>query len=253
MREKEEDEIDRAHEMEVDAVREKEERKKAEVEDKKRQEEEMKRRDLEQAEEWQRGETVKPASTTARTELLDREEGGRPSLVPRQLKSELSKPRVQVALAGTKRITTAAGFSAEEPEEENPVIAAVQQKQKIRLSTLDAEIAKKAREEAARAEAKSVIGQIPTEQESLFGYKINWDLIDAKKLIEDKLRPWVKRKIQEFLGEEEPTLIEYIVKKLHERATPQEIQAQLQHVLDDEASTFVIKMWRMLIYVMLMS
>lgn len=85
-------------------------------------------------------------------------------------------------MAGTKRITNTAGFSAEEPQEENPVIAAVQQKQKVRLTTLDAEIAKKAREEAARAEAKSVISQIPTDQEQLFAYKINWDLIDAVRI-----------------------------------------------------------------------
>lgn len=67
------------------------------------------------------------------------------------------------------------------------------------------------------------------------------------------MRPWVTKKIHEFLGEEEPTLIDYVMKKLHEHAQPLEIQAQLQHVLEDEASTFVIKMWRMLIYVMLMS
>jgi len=60
------------------------------------------------------------------------------------------------------------------------------------------------------------------------------------------------KKIVEFLGEEEPTLIEYICKKLTDHNTPQDILEQLQLVLDEEANIFVIKMWRMLIFNMLM-
>uniref|UniRef100_A0A6B2LW90 PWI domain-containing protein n=1 Tax=Arcella intermedia TaxID=1963864 RepID=A0A6B2LW90_9EUKA len=54
-----------------------------------------------------------------------------------------------------------------------------------------------------------------------------------------------------MLDEEEPTLIEYICKKLCDHSSPQDILDQLQVVLDDEASAFVIKMWRMLIFNML--
>jgi len=80
------------------------------------------------------------------------------------------------------------------------------------------------------------------------------------------------KKMIEILGEEEPTLTEsfslrcafflmqlifplhsYIVKKLKERAKPTDIVEQLKMVLDDEATVFVVKMWRFLIFSMLMA
>jgi len=259
MREKEEDENERIHEQEVDAVLQKEDRKRLVEEEKRKLVEDAKKFQLEKAEEWQLGqnETAKKNETSVGSfETIQPQDGEeeKPGFIPRQVKTDVTKSRVSVSLSGQKRLASAVGFSAEEPEEENPVVAnIITTNKKVRLATLDVEIAKKAKEEAARAEAKNVINQIPTDQPALFEYKINWDLIDAKKLIDDKLRPWVSKKITEYLGEEEPTLIEYVCKKLHEHSPPQDIIAQLQHVLEEEASTFVIKMWRMLIYVMLMS
>jgi len=55
----------------------------------------------------------------------------------------------------------------------------------------------------------------------------------------------------ELLGEEEPTLIEYLCKKLQDHTPPQQILEQLQLVLEDEATSFVIKMWRSLIFHMM--
>lgn len=58
------------------------------------------------------------------------------------------------------------------------------------------------------------------------------------------MKPWITKKIIEYLGEEEPTLIDFVVTKMGERMIPQEILAQLQFVLEDEAEVFVIKLWR---------
>lgn len=71
-------------------------------------------------------------------------------------------------------------------------------------------------------------------------------------VVEDKMRPWVKKKIMEFLGEEEATLIDYICKKLTENVSPEELLSLLAYVLEDEAIDFVIRLWRMLIYNLLM-
>jgi RNA-binding protein 25 len=62
------------------------------------------------------------------------------------------------------------------------------------------------------------------------------------------MKPWVTKKIMEYLGEEESTLINYICKKLLEHATPENTEAALLLVLEEEASDFMIRMWRMLIY-----
>jgi RNA-binding protein 25 len=63
---------------------------------------------------------------------------------------------------------------------------------------------------------------------------------------------WVKKKIVEYLGEEEQSLINYICKKLNEHTPPDLLLDSLLQVLEDEASDFVIRMWRMLIYNILM-
>jgi len=86
----------------------------------------------------------------------------------------------------------------------------------------------------------------------LFKFVIDWGVVDEHNLIETKMKVWVKKKIIEYLGDEELTLIEYICKKLSEQTPPEQLLELLLLVLEDEAADFVIKMWRMLIYNILM-
>lgn len=62
------------------------------------------------------------------------------------------------------------------------------------------------------------------------------------------MRPWISKKITEFLGEEETTLVDYIVSSTQEHVTADEMLDRLQSILDDEAEMFVLKVWRMLIF-----
>lgn len=64
------------------------------------------------------------------------------------------------------------------------------------------------------------------------------------------MKPWVTKKIMEYLGEEEKTLIDFIMGKIAAHTPPNEILQQLTLVLDEEAEIFVVKMWRMLVYEM---
>lgn len=59
---------------------------------------------------------------------------------------------------------------------------------------------------------------------------------------------WVTKKIVEYLGEEEPTMIEFILKKLDQHAKADEILDELQLVLDDDAEVFVKLLWRKLAF-----
>ena len=58
------------------------------------------------------------------------------------------------------------------------------------------------------------------------------------------MAPWVSKKIADYLGEEEPMLIKYVLEMLTEHSTAQSIIEKLAVVLEDEAETFVIKLWR---------
>ncbi|KAK7250550.1 hypothetical protein RIF29_33056 [Crotalaria pallida] len=96
-------------------------------------------------------------------------------------------------------------------------------------------------------DAKQLIDMIPKTKDELFSYEINWAVYDKNQLHE-RMRPWISKKIQEFLGEEENTLIDYIVSSTQEHVKASEMLERLQPILDEEAEMFVLKMWRMLIF-----
>lgn len=94
---------------------------------------------------------------------------------------------------------------------------------------------------------KSLIEKIPTDKTALFEYTVDWDLVD-NQLMEKRIRPWVNKKIAEYIGEPEPTLTDFICSKVLAGSSPKAILEDVQTVLDDEAEVFVVKMWRLLIY-----
>jgi RNA-binding protein 25 len=89
--------------------------------------------------------------------------------------------------------------------------------------------------------------KIPSDTASLFVTPIRWDLAEKHKLLETKIRPWVTKKIIEYLEFEEPTMIQFICTHIKERKPPKELIAQLQTILDDDTEVFVITLWRMLV------
>ncbi|XP_022886166.1 RNA-binding protein 25 isoform X1 [Olea europaea var. sylvestris] len=96
-------------------------------------------------------------------------------------------------------------------------------------------------------DAKQLIDTIPKTKDELFSYEINWAIYDQNAL-QERMRPWISKKITEFLGEEEVTLVDYIVSSTQEHVDAGEMFERLQSILDDEAEMFVLKMWRMLIF-----
>ncbi|RZS18956.1 hypothetical protein BHM03_00051283 [Ensete ventricosum] len=133
----------------------------------------------------------------------------------------------------------------------------------------------KGREDKQKAEnkklldAKQLIDMIPKTKEELFVYEINWDVYDKVRCsraacfflivtdiylvspqheLHERMRPWISKKITEFLGEEEATLVDYIVSCIKDHVQASTMLEMLQSILDDEAEMFVLKMWRMLIF-----
>merc|ERR1712183_781206 len=89
------------------------------------------------------------------------------------------------------------------------------------------------------------------EKAKAFAYEIDWDSVHDYNIIEKKLRPWVKKKVTEYLGAdgaEEQGMIEFIIRKVVAHTRPDSILAELEGFLDEEAENFTLKMWRMLIF-----
>ncbi|XP_024530291.1 RNA-binding protein 25 isoform X3 [Selaginella moellendorffii] len=95
-------------------------------------------------------------------------------------------------------------------------------------------------------DAKQLIDSIPKTKEELFNYRVDWAIYDKHKLHE-KMRPWISKKITEYLGEEEVSFVDFIVNNTCKHVSAESMLEKLS-VLDDEAEMFVLKMWRMLIF-----
>ncbi|KAH9585185.1 Alpha/beta hydrolase domain-containing protein 13, variant 2 [Schistosoma haematobium] len=102
--------------------------------------------------------------------------------------------------------------------------------------------------EEKKAIIKRIIEGIPTHKRELFAYPIDWDMVDAD-FVNSRIKPWVDKKIVSYIGEAEATLSSFICDQLLHHNPPERILADIAMVLDEEAEVFVVKMWRLLIYV----
>ncbi|VDM69619.1 unnamed protein product, partial [Strongylus vulgaris] len=104
---------------------------------------------------------------------------------------------------------------------------------------------------------KDLINNIPTTKgrlskfsdllkysDELFAHTIDWRFVD-RSLIEQRVRPWVAKKILEFLGY---ALVDFVCEKVATKTPPDRILSDIAMILDEDAEVFVVKMWRLLIY-----
>jgi DNA uptake protein ComE-like DNA-binding protein len=76
---------------------------------------------------------------------------------------------------------------------------------------------------------KDLAAKIPTDKEGLWSWEVKWQSI-GPTVIAEKLRPFVERKIVEYLGVQEQLLVEVVEENLGKRAKPQELVEVLEGV-----------------------
>lgn len=91
----------------------------------------------------------------------------------------------------------------------------------------DMENQKKSEADLARSQEekrklhKQIIDKIPIEKIDLFNHPLDRTEIDGT--IKKKVQSWINKKIIEYIGEPEPTLVDFICSKLIAGSTPQSI------------------------------
>lgn len=91
----------------------------------------------------------------------------------------------------------------------------------------EGELLKKSEADLARSQEekrklhKQIIDKIPIEKEDLFNHPLDRLEIDGN--IKKKVQSWINKKIIEYIGEPEPTLVDFICSKLLAGSTPQSI------------------------------
>uniref|UniRef100_A0A7S2DHD5 PWI domain-containing protein n=1 Tax=Haptolina brevifila TaxID=156173 RepID=A0A7S2DHD5_9EUKA len=100
----------------------------------------------------------------------------------------------------------------------------------------------------SKEQLTALIKTIPTQREALYKESVDWDVVESAGIAEAKLRPFIAKKVAEYLGEEEPTLVEHVIDKIGKRTGAEAIEEAIAQILDDEAAVFVVKLWRMLLF-----
>eukprot|EP01059_Diplonema_ambulator_P032300 TRINITY_DN627_c0_g3_i1.p1 TRINITY_DN627_c0_g3~~TRINITY_DN627_c0_g3_i1.p1 ORF type:complete len:302 (+),score=60.44 TRINITY_DN627_c0_g3_i1:40-906(+) len=91
-----------------------------------------------------------------------------------------------------------------------------------------------------------LIASLPQDRTGLYTYPLNWELITEDTYT--TIRPWLNKRVTDILGAEEPSFVDYVISKIKARERPQSIEEDLKDALDDDATKFVMQMWRFLIF-----
>lgn len=132
----------------------------------------------------------------------------------------------QKAQAATTRRTVAEVEGLLEDEEE-PAATTRRPLIPIKFDTA-AEAAGLSDEERAQA-ARQLAAEIPTDKEGLWKWEIKWDCVD-EAVLSDQIKPFVEKKIVEYLGVQEQMLVDLVEEHVRQRGSPQELVEQLEEV-----------------------
>ena len=83
-------------------------------------------------------------------------------------------------------------------------------------------------EERAQA-ARQLAADIPSDKEGLWKWPVKWEFVD-ENIITEQLRPFVEKKIVEYLGVQEQMLVEVVEEWIRKRGEPQGLVGELDEV-----------------------
>jgi hypothetical protein len=134
----------------------------------------------------------------------------------------------QKAQAATGRRTVAEVEGLLEDEEE-PAGTTRRQLIPIKFDSA-AEAAGLSDEERAQA-ARQLAAEIPADKDGLWKWEIKWEFVD-EAVISDQIKPFVEKKIVEYLGVQEQMLVDVVEEHVRKHGSPQELVEQLEMVSD---------------------
>lgn len=76
---------------------------------------------------------------------------------------------------------------------------------------------------------RSLAQEIPSEKDGLWAWEVQWDYLDDA-IMRDKLRPFVEKKIVEYLGVQEEVIVEVIEEHLRNHGKPSDLVEELTEV-----------------------
>ncbi|KAK1752358.1 RNA-binding protein 25 [Echria macrotheca] len=102
-------------------------------------------------------------------------------------------------------------------------------------------------EEDLQKAIKALAHEIPTDRDGLWAWEVKWDYLEDS-VLREKLRPFVEKKVVEYLGVQEEFLVDMVDEHLRKHQKPGELVETLAEALDEDAEDLVKKLWRMVIF-----
>ncbi|KAK3318151.1 hypothetical protein B0H66DRAFT_556357 [Apodospora peruviana] len=102
-------------------------------------------------------------------------------------------------------------------------------------------------EEEMQNALKGLAAEIPNEREGLWAWDVKWDYLE-ESVIREKLRPFVEKRVVEYLGVQEQFLVDMVEEHLRKHMKPGDLVETLAEALDEDAEALVKKLWRMVIF-----
>jgi len=102
-------------------------------------------------------------------------------------------------------------------------------------------------EEDLQKAVRALAHEIPSDKDGLWAWDVKWDYLEDA-VLREKLRPFVEKKVVEYLGVQEQFLVDVVEGHLRKHLKPAELVETLAQALDDDAEDLVKKLWRMVIF-----
>ena len=160
--------------------------------------------------------------------------GGLAAPQPFKLSLGAAAQKAQAQRAAPQRKTIAEVEGLLEDEEEDPST----KRQLIPIKFEPAAAAGMSDEEREQA-VRALAQEIPSEKDGLWAWEVKWDYLD-EGVIREKLRPFVEKKLVEYLGVQEQLLIEVVEEHLRKHNKPSELVEELAEVRDIVSDTAVV-------------
>ncbi|CRH01032.1 conserved Plasmodium protein, unknown function [Plasmodium relictum] len=126
------------------------------------------------------------------------------------------------------------------------------------LSKLDKHLDKKNQEEEKIKaieiieNSKKILEKVPSTEEEIFNFHIEWNILNLKDNIGVKLKPWIYKKITEYIGKDEKEIIEeisnYFVQQILKETSPKDMLVEAEKFLDSDGKKFILNMYRLIIF-----
>ncbi|EUD66369.1 hypothetical protein C922_03285 [Plasmodium inui San Antonio 1] len=100
--------------------------------------------------------------------------------------------------------------------------------------------------------SKKILEMVPSSEEEIFNFPIDWKVLNQKGNIITKLKPWISKKIMEYIGSEEKEITgqisDYFVDQILKQRAPKEMLVEAEKFLDADGKKFILNMYRLIIF-----